>query len=151
GLQNSDTVTSVTLNSSGYAASATVVAPGPTYTITPSAAVFGVGAAGNYSITYATTGAITVTKAALTLAATNQTKVYGTAVTPAGTEFTATGLQNSDSVASVTLSSPGYAASATVIAPGPTYTITPSAAVFGVGAAGNYRMTYATTGAITVT
>ena len=56
----------------------------------------------------------------------------------AGTEFTASGLLGSDSVASVTLTSPGAAATSTVA--GSPYAITPSAAV-GVGLA-NYAITY---------
>src|SRR5205085_12530374 len=79
---------------------------------------------------------------ALTVTATNQSKTYGTAVTPAGTEFTTSGLVNSDAVISVSLASSGYAATATVTAPGPDYTITASAAV-GSGL-GNYAITYVT-------
>jgi hypothetical protein len=82
----------------------------------------------------------------LTITATNQSKVYGNVMTPAGTEFTATGLIGTDAVTSVTLSSPGYVQAATVA--GSPYVITPSAAV-GSGLS-NYTITYAT-GALTVT
>ena len=56
-------------------------------------------------------------------------------MTFAGTEFTASGLVNGDTVTSVTLTSAGSAATATVA--GSPYTIVPSAAV-GTGLA-NYR------------
>jgi hypothetical protein len=48
---------------------------------------------------------------------------------------------NSDTIASITLTCPGYASGAL---PGSPYTITPSAAVFGVGLAGNYTISYPT-------
>jgi hypothetical protein len=83
---------------------------------------------------------------ALTVTATNQNKVYGTLVTPAGTEFTVSGLVGTDNVTSVTLSSTGYAATASVA--GSPHAITPSAAV-GSGLT-NYNITY-TAGTMTVT
>src|SRR5258706_1941720 len=61
-----------------------------------------------------TAATLTVNPKALTVTATNQNKTYGTAVTPAGTEFTTTGLINSDTVTSVTLTSGGYCATTTV-------------------------------------
>src|SRR5208282_3915495 len=140
GLVNSDTVTTVTLTSTGAAATATVA--GSTYSIVPSAAV-GTGL-GNYTVTYAN-GTLTVSPATLTVTANNRTKTYGQAVTFAGTEFTTVGLVNSDTVTTVTLTSSGAAATATVA--GSTYSIVPSAAV-GTGL-GNYTVTYAN-GSLTV-
>jgi O-glycosyl hydrolase len=122
GLLNSDTVNGVTLNSSGAAATATVV--GSPYTIVPSASV-GTGL-NNYTIAYAN-GTLTVNPAALTITANNQTKTYGQTVTFTGTEFTTGGLVNGDTVTSVTLTSSGAAATATVA--GSPYAIVPSAAV----------------------
>jgi hypothetical protein len=83
-----------------------------------------------------------VDPAPLTITASNQSKTYGTALTPAGTEFTtgAGQLVNGNTVTSVTLSSNGYAATATVTTPGPNYSITPSAAL-GTGL-GNYSISY---------
>ncbi len=75
---------------------------------------------------------------ALTITANNRSKTYGDTVTFAGTEFTAVGLVGSDSVTSVTLTSAGAAASATVA--GSPYSIVPSAAI-GTGL-GNYAITY---------
>src|SRR5208283_4517161 len=109
GLLNSDTVASVTLSSGGAAGSAAV--GGSPYPIVPSAAV-GTGL-GNYTITYGN-GSLTVNPAALTITANNRSKSYGQAVSFAGTEFTASGLLNSDAVSSVTLNSSGAAGSAAV-------------------------------------
>ena len=126
-------VTRVTLTSAGAAATATVA--GSPYAITPSAAV-GTGL-GNYTISYVA-GSLTVNPATLTITANDRTKVYGQTVVFAGTEFSATGLLNADTVTSVTLTSPGAAPTATVA--GSPYAITPSAAV-GTGL-GNYTITY---------
>jgi hypothetical protein len=74
----------------------------------------------------------------LTVTANSFGKTYGTAYSFAGTEFTNMGLVNGDTISSVTLTSPGAAATATV-AGGP-YAITTSAAV-GSGLS-NYTITY---------
>src|SRR5947199_240469 len=143
--KNADTVTSITLASPGAAATA-AISP-PTYTITPSAAV-GTGLS-NYTINYVT-GTLTVTPAPLTVTATNVSKQYGDSytfdTTTPSTDFSVTGLKNSDTVTSSTVASPGAAATA-AISP-PTYTITPSAAV-GTGLS-NYTINYVT-GTLTVT
>jgi Ca2+-binding RTX toxin-like protein len=136
GLVNSDTVTSVTLTNTGAAATASV----GTTNIVPSAAV-GSGLS-NYSITY-TNGTMTVNAKALTITASDRTKTYGTAVTFAGTEFTTSGLVNSDAVSSVTLTSTGAAATGTA----GTHNIVPSAAT-GTGLT-NYSISY-TNGTMTV-
>ena len=81
---------------------------------------------------------INVNKATLTITASNRTKTYCTIVTFAGTEFTPSGLVGSDTVTSVTLTSAGAAASATVS--GSPYAIVPTAAV-GTGL-GNYSISY---------
>jgi mucin-19 len=141
GLQNGDTVTGMALACSGAAGSATVA--GSPYSIAPSAAA-GSGL-GNYVISYAN-GGLAVTAAALTITANNRTKTYGQIVTFVGTEFTDTGLVNSDAVASVTLASAGAAAMATVA--GSPYPIAPSAAI-GAGLA-NYAISYLS-GVLTVT
>jgi hypothetical protein len=88
---------------------------------------------------------LVVSPAALTITANNRTKTYGQAVSFAGTEFTAAGLTNGDSVVSVSLTSAGSVATATVA--GSPYPIVPSAAT-GTGL-GNYSITY-TNGALTV-
>ena len=90
--------------------------------------------------TSSNTTTLNINKAALTITAQDESKTYGATFTPNGTtQFTTSGLVNTDSVTSVTLTSPGYAATATVV--GSPYLITPSAAV-GSGL-GNYNITYA--------
>ena len=86
---------------------------------------------------------VTVNKATLTVTANPRSKNFGDSVTFAGTEFTSSGLVYKDTLTSVTLASPGAAASAVA----GTYPITPSAAV-GSGL-GNYTITYAA-GTLTV-
>ncbi|MBI2185846.1 MAG: MBG-2 domain-containing protein [Acidobacteria bacterium] len=98
----------------------------------------------NYSLTFVGAN-LTVTRATLTITADDWTKTYGQTTTFAGTEFTTNGLLNADTVTSVTLTSTGAAATATV-ANSP-YSITPSAAV-GTGL-DNYTITYID-GALTV-
>ncbi len=77
--------------------------------------------------------------------ANSTSKNYGDTVTFGGTEFTTSGLVNGDTVTSVTLTSAGAAATATV--GGSPYSIVPSAAV-GSGL-GNYNLKYAN-GTLTV-
>lgn len=123
-----------------YQATATATAPfNSTHTITPGSALFGVGSAANYTITYAT-GVLTITRAPLTITADNQVKPYGTLLTFAGTEFTTTGLLNTDTVNTVRMtSSNGAPANATVA--GSPYTIIASNPVTGVGLA-NYTISF---------
>ena len=133
GLVNGNAITSVTLTSAGAPAAAAI----GTYPIVPSAAV-GSGLT-NYTIVYVN-GEITVTSKVLTITASDRTKTYGDVVTFTGTEFTTPAgvLENGDVINSVTLTSSGAAASATVA--GSPYTIVASAAV-GTGLA-NYTIIY---------
>ena len=152
GLVNGDTIASVSLASPGAAATAHV--SGSPYTITASAAVGGTDTdLADYDISYVT-GALTVNSRDLTITAESSGKTYGQAVTFAGTEFTSnapdgsSGLVNGDTIASVTLSSPGAAATAHVS--GSPYTITASAAVGGTDTdLADYDISYIT-GALTV-
>src|SRR5207244_3561836 len=130
GLANGDTVTSVTLTSSGAAATAAV--SGSPYTIVPSVAV-GTGL-GNYIIGYVN-GTLTVNAAALTITANNRSKTYGQAVNAVSPNVT--GLVNGDTV-TVAMFSTGAGATAAVGG----YAIVPSGAVFGVGVASNYSIAY---------
>lgn len=141
GLVNADSVSGVTLTSAGAGAAATV--SGSPYLIEAGDAV-GIGL-GNYTISYGT-GSLSVTQKALTITANVPSKVYGTALTFAGTEFAVSGLANSDSVETVSLSSSGAAATAGVS--GSPYAVTVSNAI-GSGLA-NYAITYAG-GSLTVT
>ncbi|MCA1639056.1 MAG: immunoglobulin domain-containing protein [Acidobacteria bacterium] len=141
GFINGDSVTSVTLTSTGAAATAAV----NSYDIVASSAV-GTGL-NNYSITY-NKGTLTVEGKPLTITANNRSKEYGsTMTTGTGQTQFSTGngqLINGDTVTSVTLSSNGAAATAGVN----TYDIITSAAV-GTGIA-NYSITYSK-GTLTVT
>ena len=144
GLVNSETIGSVTI---AYGTGAAATAAVNTYTgsVTPSAATGGTFTASNYTISYAAGDIIVGTKT-LTITASARTKIYGDAVTFAGTEFTSVGLTNGDAVTSVTLTSTGAAATATVA--GSTYPIVATAAV-GSGLS-NYNISYVN-GALTVT
>ena len=141
GLTGSDAVSSVTLTSAGSPGTATVA--GSPYTIVPSAAV-GSGLT-NYTITYVN-GSFTVTTKSLTVTANNQTKVYGSVFNFVGTEFTSSGLVNSDVISSVTITSAGSPAGALVS--GSPYPIIPSNAT-GSGLS-NYNIVYVN-GSLTVT
>jgi hypothetical protein len=145
GLQNSETIGSVTI---AYGTGSAATAGVATYAdqVTASSATGGTFSTGNYNITYAA-GDIIVGKADLTVTADNRTKTYGTAVTFAGTEFTSAGLKNSETIGSVTLTSAGSSATATVA--GSPYAITPSAATGGTFDIDNYSVTYED-GSITV-
>jgi hypothetical protein len=140
GLLNGDTIASVTLTSAGAAPTA----PIGSYPIMATNASGP--RAGNYSITY-DNGTLTVTPAQLTITADNATKYFGKTLTFSGTAFVASGLQNSQTVGSVTLTSAGAAASATVA--GSPYPIMPSAATGGTFTPTNYTIGYAN-GSLTV-
>jgi hypothetical protein len=91
---------------------------------------------------------LTITKAALTVTANAQAKTYGQTI-PIGagsTAFTASGLQNSETIGSVSLAISGSPSGAVTNAPvsGSPYTITPSAATGGTFNAANYNITYVT-------
>jgi hypothetical protein len=144
-LQNNETIGSVTITASGGAA--TNAAAG-SYNLIPSAATGGTFTASNYTITY-TNGTLTVTPAVLSITASNQSKLYGQTVPfgSGGTAFASSGLQNNETIGSVTLAVSGNGG-ATAAAVG-NYTITPSAATGGTFIAGNYTITYYT-GTLTV-
>jgi hypothetical protein len=143
GLANSETIGSVSI-SYGTGSAATAAVGTYSGSVTPSAATGGTFATGNYTITYAS-GNIVVVAVPLTITAINQSKTYGSAFTFGGNEFTSSGLQNSETIGSVTLSSTGSAAAAAVN----TYPIVPSAAAGGTFNAANYTITY-TSGTMTV-
>jgi filamentous hemagglutinin family protein len=135
-LQNGDTIASVTMTSVGTPAAAPVGGSPYPITITPGSATGGTFVPTDYTVGYVP-GKMTVTPAALTVTASDATKVYGQ--TPVLTAFTTTALQNGETVGSVTEVSPGTVATAAV--PGP-YAITPSAANGGTFTPGNYAITY---------
>src|SRR5678815_2962947 len=143
GLLNGDVINSVSLSSAGTLATAGVA--GSPYVITAANAT-GSGL-GNYTISYVP-GSLNVTPASLSLRALNQSKVYGSTFTFAGTEFTATGLKNGENVGLVNLASVGAAATANV--PGSPYAITIGHARGGTFNPTNYTLSYVE-GALSVT
>jgi hypothetical protein len=133
GLVNGDTVSGVTETSTGSDSAAAI----GTDPIVPSNAMFSAGQGTNYTITYAN-GTLMVDPAPLTITADSRSKTYGQTVTFAGPEFTTSGLVGGDTVSSVTETSPGAAATATVA--GSPYPIIPGTAV-GTGLS-NYTISY---------
>jgi hypothetical protein len=115
----------------------------PDKTVTLAGATLTGGAAGNYLLNSVTTTTADISPAPLTVTANDASKLYGTTLTFAGTEFTTSGLVSTDTVTSVTLTSEGAVAGAEV----GTYDITPSAAE-GSGL-DNYTINYVN-GALTV-
>ncbi len=95
---------------------------------------------------------LTVNKAPLSITASNQTKVYGQTLTfgSGSTQFSAVGLQNGQTVGSVTLAVTGNGGAVNAPVSGSPYTITPSAATGGTFNANNYTLTY-NTGTLTIT
>ncbi|RQO66034.1 hypothetical protein DBR43_27730 [Pedobacter sp. KBW06] len=138
GVQSGDNIT-LTRTSAGIAATASA----GTYPIVGTLADPD-GKLSNYTVNNPD-GILTVTQKTLTIAASNLSKFYGTATVFTGTEFTATGLTNGNTVTSLSLSSTGAAATASVA--GSDYDIIPSAAV-GTGLS-NYSIVY-TNGKLTV-
>jgi len=130
GVTNGDNITAT------YNAATTASSPVGTYAITPSL-VDPENLETNYTITF-TNGTLTVNPAALRITANNETKYYGQAFTFTGDEFTANGLQNFETVGSVTLTSAGAAANASE----GSYSIVPTAATGGTFSPGNYSISY---------
>ena len=125
---------------------------GGNITVAPSGTNFGTYSAWAESVN-STTGCrsaarthvmVTINQATLTVTAINQMKCYGQIFNFTGTEFTSSGLKNSDAISTVTLTSSGSGAAAAA----GNYSIIPSAAS-GTGL-GNYAITY-NNGSLTIT
>ena len=104
----------------------------------------------NYNVTYPT-GTLTVTTAPLIIIANNVSKTFGNTLIggTGSTAFTVTGLQNSETVNSVTIAY-GNGAAANALTGVYNGSVVPSAAVGGNGfLTGNYAITY-TSGTLTV-
>ncbi len=135
GLLNSDSISTVSLTSAGTLATAGVA--GSPYVINAANATGG--GLGNYTITYLP-GELTVTPAPLSLRALDGSKIYGSTLVFAGTEFSATGLKNGESVGLVNLASTGTVATAGVA--GSPYGIAISNARGGTFDPANYTLNY---------
>lgn len=134
-----------------------IFASDPSITSTGNTATAGVGdysitasatPGSGYSLSLADSGLLTIDPAVLSVTANDAAKTYGETVSFTGSEFTSSGLQNGETIGSVTLASAGAAATANVA--GSPYAIVPSAATGGTFDAGNYTITY-NDGALTIT
>src|SRR5439155_473470 len=137
GPKHSDSVTLVTLSSTGAAATASV--GGSPYTITPSAAVGT--SLGNYSITYQS-GSLTVGTAALTVTSDNKTKVLNAPNPSLTVTYSKFKLFDGPSSLGGTLA---ISTAATMSSPVGTYPITPSGLT-----STNYAITFVP-GTLTIT
>lgn len=139
GLENAETIGSVTLTSDGSGSTAVV----DNYDITPSAASGGTFSPGNYSITY-NTGTLTVDPKALTITADTVTKPFGATLSSPVTgssAFTSAGLVGSETIGSVTITY-GTGSAAEDSAGDYPNQVTPSLAVGGTFDIANYAVTY---------
>ncbi|MBB5875236.1 hypothetical protein GGR66_000563 [Xanthomonas sp. 3498] len=139
GFVNGQTLANATTGTVGFATGATATSNVGSYAINGSGLTANYG---NYTFAQAAgnAAALTVNPATLTITANNAGKTYGDTLTFAGNEFTASGLQNGETIGHVVLTSAGAAASAGVT--GGPYTITSNAATGGSFNAGNYAITY---------
>ena len=143
GLQFSDTAATALTGVLTRVAGETV-AGGP-YAITQGTVVPN----GNYTLNF-TGSTLAVTPAALTVTASAKGKTYGSTLTLNGaTDFTSSGLLNSETIGTVTLTVSGSPAGTAATAPAGAYTITPSGATGGTFNPTNYAIAYAT-GILTV-
>jgi hypothetical protein len=157
GLANGDIIYGLTLTSNGALATSQVGGGSATngrYSITPSSASGSPGLNTNYNLVYVD-GLMTVTPAALTISAANDTKVYGSSATALNqtysnnststtSGFNVQGLVNGDAITAITLTSQGAVATAAVGGGSQSgaYAIMPSAAVGSPGLSNNYAITY---------
>ena len=97
-------------------------------------------AVGNYTLTGAS-GTVTISGATLNITANNDTKVNGQTKTygSGSTAFTSSGLQNGESIGSVTITASGGTSAADPVG---SYTLNPSAATGGTFTPANYNITY---------
>jgi hypothetical protein len=146
GLVGSDSVTLGGTPSYNFS-SATV---GAAKSITTTGYTISSGQSSYYTLTQPTGLTANITTRALTITANSTSKVYNNVLTSSAsgsTAFTPSGLQNSETIGSVTLT---YAGGYNATDSAGTYTITPSAATGGNFTASNYALTYAN-GTLTVT
>jgi hypothetical protein len=129
---------SATFSDKNVATSKTVMAAG--------LALAGADAA-NYTVNTTATTTADITPASLAVTANNAAKTYGQTTSFTGTEFGSSGLQNSETIGTVTFTSAGAVPTANVA--GSPYAIVPSSVTGGTFNAGNYTITY-NNGALTV-
>jgi filamentous hemagglutinin family protein len=134
------------LGTLAVSSSATLASDVGNYLLMPASAVFATGSASDYAIMY-TGGSLAVTQRPITVAAANQSRVYGDA-NPAMGNFSLTSgtLVNSDAFASST----AVVSSATLASHVGSYSLTPGSLSFTAGSSSNYAITY-TDGSLAVT
>jgi gliding motility-associated-like protein len=141
GLQNGETIGSVSI---GYGTGAQPTDAVANYSscVAIANATGGTFSAANYNITYIS-GNINVTLAPLSIIANNVTKTYGVTLTggPGSTAFTAVGLQNGETIGSVTI---GYGTGAAATDPAGIYdeSVTVAAGTGGNFSGHNYTITH---------
>jgi hypothetical protein len=133
GLVNGDTIGTVSLSSSGAASVAGV----GSYPINVSNATGGTFSTSDYNISY-NSGILTINPTTLNVTAINQSKLYGESLTFNGSEFSASGLVNGDTIGTVSLSSSGAASVAGV----GSYPINVSNATGGTFSTSDYNISY---------
>ena len=143
GVVGTDTVT---LSSGGASAAFDNANVGTTHTVTASGYALGGAQAGDYTLSQPTASNVTISAAALTVTATNESQTYGFGGNSAAlgtTNFSVTGgtLYGTDSVTGVTLSTNDTQSTSNNYKAG-SYNLTPSTAT-GSGLS-NYTITYAT-------
>jgi filamentous hemagglutinin family protein len=146
GLVNGDTIGSVTLSDNASANNVSTNAGTLSNAVTASAATGGTFSASNYAITYVK-GDVTINKAALSITATGQSRVYGSGTglvygTNQTTDYTVVGLQNGETVGHVNLSVSGASTAISTDVGTLTNAITASGAGGGTFNAANYNITY---------
>lgn len=147
-LSGSDVISSIVYTYQGtggtsYGPSTTQPLNVGTYSITPSNPLLSVGNASNYSFNFVP-GVLSISPKTLTLRASSPSISFGSSYSPYISDVNSD-LVGSDAIASASFS---YAPNANPSSVG-TYTITPSAAVFSAGSAGNYSILYQT-GTLTI-
>jgi endonuclease YncB( thermonuclease family) len=141
GLQNGDTIGSVTLGVNNNGGATTAPVSGSPYTITPNAATSGTFTPGNYAITYGT-GNLTVSPAPLTIASgiTANNKIYNgtTTATLSSNSAVLLGVLIGDNVI---LNTNGYSANFAIAGVGNSIAVTVSGLTLSGTSAGNYVLT----------
>ena len=133
GTGSSYTFSYVGTGETTYAASSTLPTAAGTYTATATVA-----ANGNFGSASSDATSFSITTKDLTITANNATKCFGETYTLENTAFTSSGLQNEETIGSVTLTSSGVSSDAAAAS----YSIVPSDATGGTFTASNYSINY---------
>jgi len=144
GLLNTDAASGVALSYSGSPSGNLATASVGTYSITTSGLTLSTGSLSNYTIGYVS-GTLTINAATLTVTASNQSKLYGATSPLTGTlntNYTVTGLLNTDAASGVALSYSGSPSGNLATASVGTYSITTSGLTLSTGSLSNYTIGY---------